>query len=508
MIQARQRCVLSIDEGTTGVRAVAVDQAGVSVYAAYRRLSTCVPKPGHVLQDPTQIWLATADALREVIAWTRDNFMDPVAIAIANQRGTSHIWDHYTGQPTGPAVVWQDQCSAPQLKHLSERWGQSLLERIGHRFASMSPFYTHGQRLAEDSRLARRGEEGQVVLGTVDSWLIWKLTSGKTHAVSASNASSADMYDLPSNSLNDAWRTYCGIPGTMVPEIRDDDANFGETDPAVIGIRVPIYAVLGDQQAALLGAGCVTKGAGRCIHGTGTFVDVNAGVDIPSKTDDNAWLGTLVGWRMNSGTSYAIEGASPTTGSALSWICDSLRIFQDPQEISELADSVDDTSGVFFLPTLGGMWAPWYEPTVRGSLVGLTTSVDRAQIARAILEGIAHSVNDILEAVEIRMGHDGIDLSVGGGIAASDALMQLHADLLGRTVTRMPDASGTTALGAAYAAGCRAGLWPSLTEACCGQDNNYAVFEPSKSEKWRRNRRADWAAEIAQHAPPAQGIAG
>jgi glycerol kinase len=452
--------VLAIDAGTTGVTALLVTADGRIAARGYEEFAQHFPQPGWVEHEPEQIWQATLAACRAALE--ADGVEPPTAIGITNQRETAVLWDRRTLAAPRRAIVWQDRRTASICDELREAGHEPrVAELTGLR---LDPYFT-GTKLTwlarNDPNAWQLVEAGQVVLGTVDSYLIARLTAGRVHATDASNASRTLLFDLTTGTWSDELADLLQVPAAALPEVRPSSGEFGRTDPdAFLGLDLPIAGVAGDQQAALFGQVCFEPGSSKCTYGTGSFVLVNTGRDV---IRSDAGLLTTVAWDIGAGLVYALEGAIFVTGAAIQWLRDGLRIIDTAAETDALARTVDGTGGVVFVPALTGLGAPHWDPDARGAILGLTRGTTRAHLVRAALEAIAFEVRDVVDVMTRDAGVDLPELSVDGGASANDLLCQLQADQL-QVPVRRPVVAETTALGAAFLAGLATGVWSSTDE--------------------------------------------
>ena len=486
--------VLAIDAGTTGVTALLVTADGTIAARGYEEFAQHFPQPGWVEHEPEQIWQATLAACRQALS--AGDVDPPTAIGITNQRETAVLWDRKTLAAPRRAIVWQDRRTTDICTRLRDEGHEPrVTELTGLR---LDPYFT-GTKLAWLA--AHDGNwdgvrAGDVVVGTVDSYLIARLTAGRVHATDPSNASRTLLYDLSSNAWSDELCELLDVPTSALPEVRRSSGDFGRTDPAAfLGLDLPIAGVAGDQQAALFGQACFDVGTSKCTYGTGSFVLVNTGTDI---VRSDAGLLTTVAWDIGDGVVYALEGAIFVTGAAIQWLRDGLRIIETAAETDALARTVDDTGGVVFVPALTGLGAPHWDPDARGAILGLTRGTTRAHLVRAALEAIAFEVRDVVDVMTRDAGIDLPELSVDGGASANDLLCQLQADQL-QVAVRRPQVAETTALGAAFLAGLATGLWSSTDELA----DTWRLdrrFEPGRRDdagydRWREavDRSRGWA---------------
>ncbi|MFE7665345.1 FGGY family carbohydrate kinase [Streptomyces celluloflavus] len=505
----RRLGVLAVDEGTTGTRAGVVLDSGAAGPVRYRPIKVARPDAHSVEQDPMEIWTATLEVCRQALAAARVEGIEIRAVALSTQRATAMLWDRVTGRPLLPAVVWQDRRYAQELLAFEAAWDQVLIGRTGRPVGSRAPFYWAARQLAEHPAVRAAHRAGRLVFGTVDTWLIWQLTGGAVHATTATNACSTGGYLLERHAWDEEWIAHQGFPPELLPRLCADDAGFGTTDPAVLGVRVPIAASMGDQHAALIALGGLAAGHGMCVYGTGAFVDVATGHRPALPRPGISGVLAQPGWRQGTTTQYSLEAYSSTTGSALRWLCDDLGFFTSPQEIGELAGRAEGApaSGAWFIPALVGVRTPDWHPEAAAALGGLTLATGRTDVARAVFDGIAHSVCDLIDGVAGTMGAPFRQLRVGGGVSGSDPLMRIQADLIGLPLERVTDSATASLRGTAYLAGVHEGLWSSLTEVVEAQPRG-EIFEPATGPDERAERRAWWRELMARHLhPPGRGAA-
>ena len=476
--------VLAIDQGTTSSRAIAFDHGGRPVASAQREFEQRYPSPGHVTHDPEAIWDSQLAVAREVVtgAGGAARF---AAIGLTNQRETTVVWDRATGRPVADAIVWQSRISAPFCERLKADGHEPLFRA---RTGLPIDAYFSGPKiryiLDAEPGLRGRAERGELAFGTVDSFLIWRLTGGRLHATDVSNASRTLLFDIHRLAWDEELLEIVGVPSAMLPEVRPSSGSFSETEASLFGRPIPIAAAAGDQQAATFGQACIEPGQAKNTYGTGAFLVRNTGsVAVPSEHG----LLTTVAWQLGPGqpATYALEGSVFIAGAAVQWMRDGLRAIGAAADIEALAAGVDDTGGVYLVPAFVGLGAPWWDPNARGALVGLSRGSGLPQIARATIESIAYQVRDVLEAMDADAGAGSRALRVDGGAAANDTLLQFQADILGVPVER-PVVTETTALGAACLAGLAVGFWGDAEELAA----NWALdrrFEP-RMEPARRQR--------------------
>jgi glycerol kinase len=452
--------VLAIDAGTTGVTALIVTEDGRIAARGYEEFAQHFPQPGWVEHEPEQIWQATLAACRAALE--TKGVEPPTAIGITNQRETAVLWNKKTLAAPRRAIVWQDRRTAAICDELRDAGHEPrVAELTGLR---LDPYFT-GSKLTwlarNDPATWQHVEAGDVVIGTVDSYLIARLTAGRVHATDPSNASRTLLYDICKGAWSDELGELLSVPPTALPEVRPSSGDFGRTNPdAFLGLDLPIAGVAGDQQAALFGQVCYDSGTSKCTYGTGSFVLVNTGSEA---VRSDAGLLTTIAWDLGDGLVYALEGAIFVTGAAIQWLRDGLRIIDTAAETDALARTVDDTGGVVFVPALTGLGAPHWDPDARGAILGLTRGTTRAHLVRAALEAIAFEVRDVVDVMTRDAGVELPELSVDGGASANDLLCQLQADQL-QVPVRRPVVAETTALGAAFLAGLATGVWSSTDE--------------------------------------------
>ena len=477
--------VLGIDAGTTGVRTYAIDRDSHVVRSDYREFPQYFPQPGWVEHDAEEIWAATLATLTAVADACAAAGETVVAIGITNQRETTVVWDRRTGRPLHRAIVWQDRRTAAQCDAWRDAGHEPLVRA---RTGLVLDSYFSATKLHWLFTTGGITPTPDLAFGTVDSWLLWKLTDGAVHATEPSNASRTLLYDIYAGRWSSELCELFGIPMSCLPEVRPTSGRFGTTVPvAAAGLRVPISGMAGDQQAALFGQACFTPGMAKNTYGTGSFVLVNLGADAPPPVEG---LLTTIAWQIGEETTYAMEGAIFVTGAAIQWLRDELQIIQRAEEIGPLAASVPDAGGVVFVPAFTGLGSPYWDPYARGTVLGLTRGSGRAQLARAVVEAIAYETADVVTAVRAASGTELSELRVDGGASVMDVLCQFQADVLGVTVRR-PAVQETTALGAAYLAGIAEGVWTSPADAASAWREE-AAFTPAGDAADIESRLATW----------------
>ena len=486
--------ILALDQGTTSSRALAFDAEGRVRGMAQRELPQIFPRPGWVEHDPEVIWATQLATAREALAQAEAVPGDVAAIGITNQRETTVVWDRSTGRPVANAIVWQDRRTAEVCEALKQAGHEPLFRsRTG---LMLDPYFsgTKVSWILDHVPGARaRAESGELLFGTVDSWLVWKLTGGRSHFTDASNASRTLLFDIARGDWNDELLDVLRVPRAMLPRVVASGDRVAITDADVMGAAIPVAGIAGDQQAALFGQRCTAPGRVKNTYGTGCFMLMHTGTRIPESKHS---LLSTVAWQREGRTEYALEGSVFVAGAAVQWLRDGLGIISSAAEVEGLAKTVPDNGGVSFVPAFTGLGAPHWDPFARGTLCGLTRGTTRGHIARAALEGIALQTADILDCMQADAGVPLRELRVDGGATRNDLLMQFQADVLGVPVVR---STGTesTALGAAFLAGRAVGFWPddASLDALWQVER---VFEPSMSAEQVHSLKAQWRKAIGQ----------
>jgi len=484
-----RRHILALDQGTTGSTALVVDPDGRVLARGYAELPQYFPQPGWVEHDPEEIWSTVERSARAALAEARVSGSEIAAVGITNQRETTIVWERATGRPIHRAIVWQCRRTAPLCDRLR---ADGVEELVRAKTGLVLDAYFSGTKirwlLDEIPGARARAERGDLAFGTVDTWLIWRLTGGRVHATDATNASRTLCLDLRTGDWDAGMLEILGVPRPVLPAVGPSAGVLGETvDLGWLPRGVPIAGVAGDQQAALFGQACLTPGAAKNTYGTGCFMLLNTG---PAPIASSHGLLTTIAWRIGGRTTYALEGGVFIAGAAIQWLRDGLGILRNAAESQALAESVPDTGGVYFVPAFVGLGAPHWDMYARGTIVGLTRGTTRAHLARAALESIAFQSRDVLEAMTADAGMAVEGLRVDGGAAANDFLCQFQADVLNVAVLR-PRVIETTALGAAYLAGLGAGVWRSADDV----GGRWALerrFEPRLDESARVTRYDGW----------------
>jgi glycerol kinase len=475
--------VLALDQGTTGSTALVIHQDGSVLGRGYREFTQYFPQPGWVEHDPEEILRVSLEAVADALAAAGER---PVALGITNQRETVVLWDRRTLRPVAPAIVWQDRRTSDRCRELRETGVETLLRRRTGLVADPYFSATKLEWLLRDSELRRRAGRGELAAGTVESWLVAKLTAGRVHASDHTNASRTLLYDLATRDWHPELLAIFGVPREVLPTITSSSGFVGEADPSHLGFPLPIAGLAGDQQSALFGQGCCTEGLAKNTYGTGAFLLVYRGTDVPEPP--RGVLATAACGPRGE-PAYALEGSVFIAGAALQWLRDGLRIIETAPESERLARSVESTEGVAFVPAFVGMGTPHWEAEARGTIVGLTRGTSRAHLVRAALEAIAFSSADLLHAMIGAGRLDITALRVDGGGAANDWMMQFQADVLGVPVER-PDMVETTALGAAALAGLALGVWKRPGEFLAGR--RFTRFAPAMEPAERERRMREW----------------
>ncbi len=477
-------CVVAIDAGTTGVRSRAVFVDGRPAVSAYREFAQHFPQPGWVEHDAEEIWAAAVATLCEVVDEVGRESV--AAIGITNQRETVVAWSRSTGVPYGNAIVWQDRRTAARCDQLADEGHLDLVR--SQTGLVLDPYFSgtkfewmlHHRDIPVDADLA---------LGTIDTWLIWHLTGGSVHATDVTNASRTMLYDIVERRWSPELCALLDIPIAALPEVHPSSGRFGVTaETSAVPAGIPVSGVAGDQQAALFGQACFEPGMAKNTYGTGSFVLLNVGSTCPAPTPG---MLTTIAWELADGTvAYALEGAIFVTGAAIQWLRDGINIIDDAAQTGPLAQSVQDSGGVYVVPAFTGLGSPWWDPYARGTIVGITRGTTRAHITRAVVEAMAYQTRDVVDAMVAASGTPITDLRVDGGASVMDFMLQMQADQLGATVRRPVDQE-TTALGAAFLAGLAEGVWPDL-DAIQSTWQLDATFEPEPDRTFTDLAHAQW----------------
>jgi glycerol kinase len=453
--------ILALDQGTTSSRAIVFDHSGKKTGVAQKEFRQIFPKPGWVEHDPVDIWNSQERVMHDALRNAGISARDVAAIGITNQRETALIWNRETGLPLCNAIVWQDRRTSELCDELKEKGFKEMIQEKTGLVIDAYFSATKWKWMLDNTPGAQElAAEGKLALGTVDSWLIWNLTAGKVHVTDVTNASRTMLFNINKLEWDKDLLELFGIPESMLPDVRSSSEIYGETNEGILSAPVPIAGIAGDQQAATFGQMCLTPGSVKCTYGTGCFILCNTGEEpVSSKSN----LVSTIAWQLDGKTTYALEGSIFIGGAVIQWLRDGLGIIENSSDVEELAASVEDNGGVYFVPAFTGLGAPHWDQYSRGIIAGLTRGVTAGHIARAALESIAFQVSDVMGAMESDAGIRIGELKVDGGAVVNDLLMQFQADLIGIPVIR-PENIETTALGAAYLAGLATGFWGSVEE--------------------------------------------
>ena len=486
--------ILAIDAGTTSSRAILFDHDGQMCAVSQKEFPQYYPQPGWVEHDPLEIWDTQLEVIQNVVEKAGASFADIAAIGITNQRETTIVWDKKTGEPVYNAIVWQCRRTAEYCDGLK---AQGLAESIREKTGLLIDPYFSGSKIhwiLENVPGAReKAEKGDLLFGTVDSWLIWKLTGGVSHVTDYSNASRTMCFNIHSLSWDEDILDILGIPAQMLPEVKPSGSFLGTTDPALTEVPIPIAGAAGDQQAALFGQACFEPGQAKNTYGTGCFLLMNTG-EKPIFSDNG--LVTTIAWGYDGKVNYALEGSIFTAGAAVQWLRDELMLIKSASETEAAARSVPDSNGVYLVPAFTGLGAPYWDPYARGAIVGLTRGANRNHIIRAVLESIAYQTDDVLDVMQKDSGIHLSSLKVDGGAAANNFLMQFQADVINAPVLR-PSCLETTAMGAAFFAGLTVGFWDSQADIV----RNLRIsseFTPQQDDAWRTKARDNWHKAVSR----------
>jgi glycerol kinase len=482
-----KRYVLSLDQGTTSSRAILFDKAGEIVGVAQKEFTQIYPKAGWVEHDAMEIWGTQIGMAREVLETSGIKPQEVVAIGITNQRETTVVWDRYTGKPIYNAIVWQDRRTASFCDELKER---GLENYIRENTGLVLDAYFSGTKLkwildhVEGAR--EKAEKGDLLFGTIDTWLIWKLTAGK-HLTDYSNASRTLLYNIKELEWDNKLLVELDIPLSLLPEVKPSSYLYGVTEPSTFGgIEIPITGVVGDQQAALFGQTCFESGMAKNTYGTGCFMLMNTG---EKAVVSHSGLLTTIAWGMDGKVEYALEGSIFIAGAAIQWLRDGLKLIDSASDSEYYAQKVEDTDGVYVVPAFAGLGAPYWDMYARGAIFGLTRRTQKEHVVRATLDSLAYQTKDVLSAMEADSGITLKALRVDGGAVVNNLLMQFQADILGVNVER-PTVTETTALGAAYLAGLEAGFWKKID--LVNNSTADTVFEPVMNHERRTVLYSKW----------------
>ncbi|MBD2166778.1 glycerol kinase GlpK [Calothrix membranacea FACHB-236] len=486
--------ILAFDQGTTSSRSIIFNRDGNMLTVAQKEFTQIFPQPGWVEHDADEIWSSQVGVANEALARIGIKASDIAAIGITNQRETTIVWDRQTGKPIYNAIVWQDRRTAADCDQLKAAGHETIFQQ---KTGLVIDAYFSGTKvkwLLDNVPYAReKAERGELAFGTVDSWLMWKLTQGELHITDVTNACRTLLFNIHTQQWDDELLSILGIPRSLLPEVRSSSEVYGYTSEGIFGSRIPIAGIAGDQQAATFGQASLQSGMAKNTYGTGCFILLNTG-NQPMQS--NHKLLTTIAWRINGRTDYALEGSVFIAGAVVQWLRDGLEIIKHSEDVEALAGSVPDTGGVYFVPAFVGLGAPYWDSYARGTITGLTRGSTSAHIARAALESIAYQTADVIEAMRQDSQLHLRELRVDGGASRNNLLMQFQADILGVPVVR-PKITETTALGAAYLAGLAIGYWESEAE-ILQQWQADQWFEPKISSDHRLSLLDSWHQAIAQ----------
>ena len=488
------RYLLAIDQGTTSSRAIVFDLDGHIIASSQQEFPQIFPQDGWVEHDPEAIWSTTEETCRDAIKKASLQASDILSIGITNQRETTVVWDKETGTPIYNAIVWQDRRTADLCQKLKQE--QGLVEKLTAKTGLLLDPYFSASKIAwilDNVEGARaRAEKGELIFGTIDSFLLWRLTGGKQHATDATNASRTLLFNIHTNEWDQELLSLFNVPLNMLPEVRDCAADYGRTKAELFGAEIAIGGIAGDQQAALIGQACFQPGMAKSTYGTGCFMIMNTG-DQALKSKSR--LLTTIGYRINGKTSYALEGSIFMAGATIQWIRDGLQLISNAKETQSLAEETGADNSVYMVPAFTGLGAPYWDPEARGAIFGLSRDTGIKEIVTAGLQSVCYQTRDLLQA----MAQDGVrpsSLRVDGGMVVNDWLVQFLADTLGIEIER-PQVTETTALGVAYLAGIQAGAFESL-EQVANLWHNEAKFEPKMEEEARERLYAGWLEAVSK----------
>ena len=486
--------ILALDQGTTSSRAILFNESGELLSTAQKEFKQYYPQPGWVEHDPVEIWETQLAVARQAMEKLGICAEDVAAIGITNQRETTILWDKRNGRPVHKAIVWQCRRTAPYCDQLQEQgWTEKIREKTGlliDAYFSATKIRWILQNVPEAKELA---EGGNLLFGTIDTWLIWNLTGGQVHATDYSNASRTMLFNIHTLEWDKEILELLEIPESILPEVRPSSGVFGNTLPLLFGAAIPVAGVAGDQQAALFGQACFSPGTAKNTYGTGGFLLMNTGEEPVSSKNG---LVTTIAWGLDGKITYALEGSIFVAGAAIQWLRDELKLISSAAETEGLCKEVSDTCGVYLVPAFVGLGAPYWDPYARGILTGLTRGANRNHIVRATVESMAYQTYDVLHAMEQDAGIPLAELRVDGGAAANSFLLQFQSDITGVPVLR-PSTLETTALGAAYLAGLAVGYWDDLTEIRRNWQVS-AAFNPELTQEAAKEKMAGWHHAVKQ----------
>jgi len=484
--------LLAIDQGTTSSRAIVFNVSGEIISLAQQEFAQIYPDDGWVEHDPEEIWSSTVTVTKQAIQEAENKGGKVSAIGITNQRETTVVWNRKTGKPVYNAIVWQDRRTAAVCKQLKEQGSETFVQQRSGLL--LDPYFSATKVnwiLDNVDGTRTQAENGELAFGTIDSFLIWRLTKGNVHATDITNASRTNLFNIHTQSWDDDLLKLFNVPAQLLPDVLDCTDNYGKTDPTLFDRAIPILGVAGDQHAATVGQCCFTHGSIKSTYGTGCFVLINTG--DKAITSQNRLL-TTIAYRIKGQTHYALEGSIFVAGAAVQWLRDGLGIINSGKETEALAKSIDDNSGVYLVPAFTGLGAPYLDPEARGAIFGLTRSTGRAELVRATLESVCYQTHDLLYAMQ----EDGIKpelIRVDGGMVANNWLMQFLADILAIEVSR-PTVLETTALGAAYLAGLQAGIYTDFNDITKYWQQE-RLFKPNMQQQQREKLLSGWKKAVS-----------
>lgn len=493
------KCILALDQGTTSSRAIVFGHDGRAISSAQREFRQILPQPGHVEHDAEEIWSTQLDVARQALEMSGYAPADVAAVGLTNQRETTVLWDRATGKPLANAIVWQSRITAPICDQLKQ---QGLAPLFRQKTGLVVDAYFSGTKIKHlldtIDGARQRARRGEVLFGTIDSWLIWRLSGGKRHVTDYSNASRTLIFNIHTLDWDDELLEILDIPRAMLPEVRPSSEVYGMADPSLFGAEVPIAGDAGDQQAATFGQACFEPCAAKNTYGTGCFMLLNTG-HKPVVSENN--LLTTIGWGIDGRVTYCLEGSVFIAGAVVQWLRDGLGLIKESSEVERLASQVPDSDGVYLVPAFVGLGAPYWDAYARGGIFGLTRGTTAAHVARAAIESMAYQTRDLLDAMQkdVQRVHPHMTLrevKVDGGASVNDPLMQFQADILG-AVVRRPVVAETTALGAAYLAGLAVGFWSGVHDI----ERNWALdreFSPQLEAKRRETLYAGWKKAVGR----------
>ena len=486
--------VLALDQGTTSSRSIVFSRDGRAVAQAQLEFPQIFPQPGNVEHDPEAIWESQLTTAKQALERSGLDASQIAGLGITNQRETTILWERDTGKPVANAIVWQSRVSAPICEQLK---ADGVEDEFRSRTGLVVDAYFSGTKIKHllDSvdGLRARAERGEILFGTVDSFLAWRLSGGRLHVTDVSNASRTLLFNIHTRQWDDDLLRMLDVPRAMLPEVRSSSEVYGETDASLFGTPIPIAGIAGDQQAATFGQGCFAAGQAKNTYGTGCFLLLNTGSEPVASQNG---LLTTIGWQLGDEVTYCLEGSVFVAGAVVQWLRDGLGLIENSFDVEALARQVDSTDGVYFVPAFTGLGAPYWNSDARGTIVGLSRGTTRAHLARAALESIAWQTRDVLEAMQQDSGQSLDVLRVDGGATANSLLMQFQADVLNVPVQR-PVVQETTALGAAYLAGLAAGVWNDPSDVTANWQLD-AEFAPSPAQAESAARYAEWKHAVEQ----------